>query len=107
MVEGFEGASSGIRRLHEVGIEIQQTPEYQLLANLVDYEGRMSTIHVGVNVGASGRITDVEVDEIRENSDNIFYMGPWRRLRQRLTFCSEATNGTAARCSRASSTRCS
>lgn len=86
MVEGFEGASSGIRRLHEVGREIQRSPEYRLLSSLVDYEARMSTIHVGVNVGASGRITDVVLDDISENVDNLFYLGPFRRLRQRLSF---------------------
>lgn len=86
MVSGFETASSGIRRLHEVGVEIQQSPEYQLLANLVDYEKRMATIRVGVNVGAAGKITDLELEEIRENVDNLFYVGPWRRVRQRLSF---------------------
>ena len=86
MVGGFGTATSGIRRLHEVGREIQQSPEYSLLASLVDYEQRMATIRVAVNVGASGKITDVDVEEVRENADNLFYMGPWRRLRQRVSF---------------------
>lgn len=86
MVDGFAGASSGIRRLHEVGEEIRRSPEYRLLAHLVDYEDRLATIRVGVNVGASGRITGVAVDRIVENTDNIFYMRPLRRLRQRLSF---------------------
>jgi DNA mismatch repair protein MutS2 len=86
MVSGFADASSGIRRLHEVGREVQDSPEYRLLDSLVDYERRMARIRVGVHVGASGRITDVDVEEVQENADNLFYMGPWRRLRQRLSF---------------------
>ncbi len=86
MADGFEGAVSGVARLRESGLEIQQTSEYELLRSLLDYEQRLSTIKVEVNVGASGRITGLTVDEIAENTENLFYLGPWRRLRQRLTF---------------------
>jgi DNA mismatch repair protein MutS2 len=86
MADGFEGAVSGVARLRESGLEIQQTSEYELLRSLLDYEQRLSTIKVEVNVGASGRITGLTVDEIAENTENLFYLGPWHRLRQRLTF---------------------
>ena len=41
---------------------------------------------VDVNVGASGQITELAIERIVENDENLFYLGPWRRLRQRLAF---------------------
>lgn len=86
MVSDFGASRSGLHRLYEVGTEIQKSAEYELLAALVDYESRLATIRVGVDVGASGKITSVEVDEIRENERNMFYLGPWKRLVQRWSF---------------------
>jgi DNA mismatch repair protein MutS2 len=86
MVDGFGGAESGIRRLHETGLKIQESAEYRLLAALVEYEEKMSTIRVDVNVGATGQITDLAIAEIIENEENLFHLGPLERLKQRLSF---------------------
>lgn len=86
MADGFASASSGLVRLHEVGKSIQRSAEYRLLAGMVDWEERMATLEVAVDVGAAGRITRVDVEDVRENVDNLFYLSPWKRIKQRLGF---------------------
>ena len=86
MASGFTGATSALARLSEAGEAIRASPEYGLLAAMVDWEQRMATLRVGLDVGAAGRITRVEVEDLRENEGNLFYSGPWKRLRQRLSF---------------------
>lgn len=80
MITGFEQATSGLRRLHEAGLEIRTSSEYQKLAALLDYEKRLSTLNVNINVGATGRITHLEIKEVAENKRNFFYRGPWHRM---------------------------
>lgn len=86
MANGFGGATSGLKRLAESGEAILQSTEYGLLEAMVDWERRMATLRVGLDVGAAGRITRVEVEDLRENEGNLFYRGPWKRLQQRLSF---------------------
>lgn len=86
MAASFTDASSGVSRLHDAGLAMQQSQEYRLLAAMVDWEENMATLSVDIGVGAAGRITRLEVDEIRENVDNLFYLGPWKRIKQRLSF---------------------
>ncbi len=84
MVGGFAEASSGLVRLHQVGREIQASGQYRLLADLLDYEANQSTLLVSLAVGADGQIKDLELHDVRENTDNRFYRAPLRRLLTRL-----------------------
>ncbi len=86
MVEDFAGATSGLARLHEVGRQIQQTPDYEVLAALLDHVDRRSTLNVDLNVGADGHITQLKVREVRENTKNRFYRSPWGRWLEKLRF---------------------
>ncbi len=86
MVSDFAGCTSALRRLAETGQEIQKSKEYGLLAALLDYEGRLSSLNVDINIGASGRVNGLRIREITENEGNRFHRGPWRRLRDRLRF---------------------
>ncbi len=84
MVTGFEAASSGLRRLHDVGLAIQESDAYRTLADLLDYESRLSTLRLSVQVGADGELKTLHIDDIDENKDNPFYRGPVKRLWDRL-----------------------
>ena len=84
MVEDFAGATSGLRRLHEVGRQIRDSREHEVLAALLDHEDRLSDLMLRVRIGADGRIRRLDVDDIEENAGNVFHRGPWRRGWDRL-----------------------
>ena len=86
LANDFADASSGLRRLSEVGREIQQGSEYQLLAAILDHVGANSTLNVDLAIGADGRITGLRVREVRENNGNPFYRTPWRRWIEKFRF---------------------
>lgn len=86
MTADFVEARSGLRRLSEAGRAIQGSPEYQLLAALLDYDHRLASLKIELNVGATGRITHLELKGISENTKNRFYQSPWQRFRDRLKF---------------------
>lgn len=56
MLTDFEGATSGLHRLHDVGLEIQRSREYGILAALLDHEEHLAELTLRVRVGAAGRI---------------------------------------------------
>jgi DNA mismatch repair protein MutS2 len=80
----FGPARSGLKRLHECGSQIQQTREYKLLADLLDYENNLAKLAFRVRLGADGKIRDLELDDLLENTQNPFYRPPWQRLKDRL-----------------------
>lgn len=79
MVDDFEPASSGLRRLHEVGVQIKASREHETLAALLDYEDNHTRLDLRLRVGADGRIRNLEIRELDDNADNRFYLPPWRR----------------------------
>lgn len=84
MVSGFEHTRSGLSRLHEAGLVIQASAEYRILADLLDYESRQSTLSLSVQMGADGELKSLVIDEVEENTTNRFYRGPLRRLWDRV-----------------------
>ncbi len=80
MVTGFADATSGLRRLHEAGLDIQGTDEYAILADLLDYQTRQSTLRVRVQMGADGELKTLAIEDLKENTSNRFYRGPLKRL---------------------------
>ena len=84
MVADFAAARSGLRRLHEAGLEIQASAEYRLLASLLDYEGRLADLTVQIRVAADGRIRNLHVEKVEENSANPFHRAPLSRWLARL-----------------------
>lgn len=84
MVDAFRGARSGLRRLHEVGEEIRETETYRLLSDLLDYDRRMASLTVELQIGADGRLQEMIVRRLQESESNLHYRSPWRRWRDRL-----------------------
>ena len=79
MAADFADARSGLRRLHEVGLDIQRTEAWDLLTSVLTYEGERGTLQVEVGIGADGRARKLVLRALHENSDNRFYRGPLRR----------------------------
>ena len=86
MVSDFEGAKSGLERIHHSGLAIQETEEYRLLSALLDHVDRLSTLNVDLNLGADGNISQLRVREVRENTANPFHRSPLRRWFEKLRF---------------------
>lgn len=84
LVTGFAGAGSGLRRLHDVGREIQASNDYRVLCDLLDYESQLARLRLRVRLGADGRLRGLEVDDLVESTENPFYRPPWRRALTRL-----------------------
>lgn len=85
MVDGFGRARSGLRRLHEVGLEIQASEAYRILHQLLDYEDHLASLQLSVRVGGDGRVKHLEITGIEENERNLFHHHPlqrwWAKLR--------------------------
>jgi DNA mismatch repair protein MutS2 len=79
MVREFDSADSGLRRLHEVGLEIKASHEHETLRALLDYEDNYTRLDLRLRVGADGRIRNLEIENLDDNADNRFYLSPWRR----------------------------
>lgn len=84
MVEGFADATSGLGRLHDVGRRIRESSEYGILADVLEFESRLSTLAVRVGIGGDGQVKHLEILDVAESRDNRFYRSPLHRLFLRL-----------------------
>jgi DNA mismatch repair protein MutS2 len=84
LAHDFSRAESGLRRLRHCGAEIQGSKEYRLLTDLLDYENHLAQLTFRIRLGADGRIRELLLEDLSENTRNPFYRTPWRRLRDRL-----------------------
>ncbi len=84
MATGFAEARSGLRRLADTGSEIQGSEEYRVLADLLEYESRLSAVTVALGVGGDGEIKHLAILDVADNKQNRFYRSPLRRLFLRL-----------------------
>ena len=90
MAVAFEGAESGLLRLSESGKAIQATEEYKTLAGLLEYDKKLANLELDISIGADGKIRNLNVKKLQENTKNRFYQGPLRRFLDR---CKLAFNG--------------
>jgi len=79
MAEDFKDAKSGLRRLSEAGEEIRRSPQYRLLAEVLEFESRLGSVLVRLGVGGDGTVKRLEILDAAENTDNRFYRSPLRR----------------------------
>jgi DNA mismatch repair protein MutS2 len=84
MVDDFGNRRSALARLHEVGLEIQAGHDYEVLAALLDHEGRLADLKLEVRLGADGKIRRLGIAELVENTGNRFHRPPGRRWRDRM-----------------------
>ncbi|MFQ5525188.1 MAG: DNA mismatch repair protein [Thermoanaerobaculia bacterium] len=84
MAASFQDSKSGLRRIHQTGLEIQKTREWGLLISLLDYENHLARVDFTIQLGADGKIRQLELNRLQENTENPFYVPPTRRLRDRI-----------------------
>lgn len=84
MVRDFATARSGLRRLHEAGLEIQASEDHKIVSSLLDYEKSFVRLNVNLSLGPEGRVRDLAIERIAENRENRFYRSPWKRIVARL-----------------------
>lgn len=84
MAESFAGARSGLRRLSTTGRGIQGSEQYRVLADLLEFESRLSTVTVALGVGGDGEIKHLEIRDVADEVENRFYRSPLRRALLRL-----------------------
>lgn len=84
MTAGFATAASGLRRIHEAGLEIGRTREWKLLTSLLDFDNHLARLDFSIRLGADGKIRALRLNQIEENSKNPFYSPPGKRLKDRI-----------------------
>lgn len=84
MVRDFATCKSGLRRLHEAGLEIQASEEYSIVASLLDYEKNFLSLNVNMSLGPEGRVRELKIESIAENAENRFFLPPIKRVLSRL-----------------------
>ncbi|MEM7049453.1 MAG: DNA mismatch repair protein [Acidobacteriota bacterium] len=84
MVDDFAEAQSGLRRLHEAGRATRASREFRILEALLDHHDRAARLRIDVDFGADGKIRDLRVAELLEDTANRFHHGFARRLWLRL-----------------------
>lgn len=82
--EGFEGTSSGLAHLRDLGAAVRATEGYRSMADLLDYDEHLATLGLAIRVGADGRVRGFDVRTVREREENPFVSSPARRWLARL-----------------------
>ena len=81
---GFEGATSGLARLGELGRTISGSPEFARLVSVLELEQNLATIDTRLRLGRDGTLRSVEIVAVHENVGNASYVPPltrfWRRV---------------------------
>ena len=81
----FVSAASGLQRIAEWSQGVQAGAGYRQLSDILDYDGRLATVHVNVRLGRQGDVRSMDVVHIAENVENPYHLSPWRRLWGRLS----------------------
>jgi DNA mismatch repair protein MutS2 len=84
LATGFEGATSGLSRLRELGKSIQDGDGYKNVVHLLELDRSLAAIDVRLRVGADGTLRAIEMVSIRESDGNPLYVPPVKRFWQRV-----------------------
>ena len=84
MAEGFDGAASGLQRLHDAGVTILASEAFSKLQALLDHHEKMATLSLEAFIGADGRLRHLEIRGLCEAKGNPYYRRPLRRWWDRL-----------------------
>jgi DNA mismatch repair protein MutS2 len=84
MAEGFAGAATGLKRLHQVGEGIRQSPAYRNMVALLNHQASMATLRLDAVIGANGKLRHLEINRLEECRRNPFYRRPLRRWWDRM-----------------------
>lgn len=84
MANPFQNTVSGLHRLHAFAHYAQSSPGYKDLQALLAFENELSSVQLQVQIGADGRIRNLQLQRVAEAEHNPFYVPPWKRWLQRI-----------------------
>ncbi len=76
---GFSQSRSGLIRLYQFAHEAVASEPFRSLQALLSYDSRVATLDFRVQIGADGRVVDLQLLEVNEAQENPFVNAPLRR----------------------------
>jgi len=80
----FEGATSALSRLRAFGAEVVAGEGHARLVQLLEHDEHQGSLDLRVRVGGDGEVRAMQIVGVREDRDNPFHVGPFRRFLTRL-----------------------
>jgi DNA mismatch repair protein MutS2 len=80
----FVSAQSELSRAHEFARAALSNPAFAELTDLLDYEGKLATLDLRVEVSYDGQLRSFAIVRTEENRSNPFYVSPLRRFWSRV-----------------------
>lgn len=80
----FEGARSGLSRVHELGRTLRASKGYRDLAELLDHEAHAATIDLRLGVAQDGQVRSFQIVRVEENRKNRYGTSTFGRALARL-----------------------
>jgi len=80
----FVSARSELSRAHQFARAALASPSFAELSDLLDYEGKLATLDLRVQVSYDGQLRSFAIVRSEENRKNPFYVSPLRRFWSRL-----------------------
>jgi DNA mismatch repair protein MutS2 len=84
LTSAFAQSPSALARLATFAAEVQGSPGFRNLEQLLDYEDHLATLDLRVRVGRDGQIRALDILRLAENASHPQHRGPWSRWWQRL-----------------------
>jgi len=84
LADAFPDVASGLGRASAYAREVQRSPAYENLRQLLDHEGHLATVRVDVTLAYDGHLRGLEIVRADENVQNRFYVSPFTRLLTRI-----------------------
>jgi len=83
-LSALSGASSALSRLAEYANRVRSGEAFVALVDLLRFDAKLATVHFQLSIGADGRVRELNLKKVEEDSTNVFIQSPWRRWLARL-----------------------
>jgi DNA mismatch repair protein MutS2 len=84
MAASFDGARSGLSRVREIAGALAKSEGFARVRDLIDHDRHRATVKLELRLGGDGRVRELTVGKIEEDSANRFHRAPGRRLIDKL-----------------------
>ncbi len=85
MALGFGGARSGLSRLGELGAARRADLAFARLVDLLDHDRLRATVSIELRLGGDGKVRDMIIARIHEDTKNRYHRTPGQRWWEKLT----------------------
>ncbi len=80
----FDGASSGLSRLHELGSRVNGSEDHGRLRHFLEFERNLAVVDVSLRLGSDGRIRGFDIVSMNERGANQLRPSRWTRFWRRV-----------------------